>query len=209
MSPVNPDTCQLLRLADFQKPCLPKSHYTKLAPENTNLMTILKKNGRTTKLTEVPSRKKQVRFAVPLDDSESLFKGFTTGNLKQIDKKQAKMETIRRALILKQKTAVWQAMRKNHGIIHIKTKSIQAFLRNKKLCSMPTKAVNLVQTQPISIKLQPEKLLRNDLNYAKMKMMQCKVCSRKAFFPGTQQNISSGNLNSFICTVSTNTLTCI
>ncbi len=76
---------------------------------------------------------------------------------------------------------------------------------NKKLFSMHIKAGRKIEAQTVTPILSPEKNWPNIQKDTDMKMMECRMCPRKANFP--QQDIPKGNLDYFICRVSTNVLT--
>lgn len=201
MSPVNVDTAGYLRLNGSLKVKSSLKCSKSLTLLNSNPCGTFKGTRGTGNMTKISLETEQMRFTVPQDNSTLSFKGFTTEYSKHLETVRSKMATIKKALTLKQKTAVRKALRKNCGVIPIKSKSVKAFLCSTNLCPKRLKTEKTVKAQSFSTIPQPIRIFRNDLNPKKMTMMQCKLCCRKAYFPIAQQNIPKEN--SFICSVST------
>lgn len=201
MPPVNFKKCGYLRLNGSLKIKSSLKCSKNLAPVNSNPCTTLKGTRRTGNMTTISSETEQTHNTVPQDNSTLSFKGFTNEYSKHLETVRSKMATIRKALTLKQKTAVRKTLQKNCGVIPIKSKSVKAFLCSTNLFPKRLKTEKTLKAQSFSTIPQPGRIFRNDLNTKKMTMMQCKLCCRKAYFPIAQQNTIKEN--SFICSVST------
>lgn len=176
----------------------PPSKGFKAACVKRSPCSILKKSRETLQSGTTP--KKRVRFSLPgegnlkLDDDNSLnFKGFTTEDLRQMDKLQISIEKIKRleeTLTLRQKVAVTEAVRRNNGIIPFRMGRGQNrkayFLCQKKFERCISKTGQMVKTGNISLE---------------SRKMQCRICCRIAYLPASQQ-AEVGGSNLYFCNVS-------